>query len=46
MSNDTHQIAYVRPGSLADQAGIGTGDTILKAGGKELKDIFDYYYYE
>ena len=46
MSNNTHEIAAVRPGSLADRAGIRPGDTILKAGGKELRDIFDYYYYE
>ncbi|MQN00564.1 MAG: DUF512 domain-containing protein [Lachnospiraceae bacterium] len=46
MSNDTHEIESVRRGSLAERAGIRPGDTILKAGGKELKDIFDYYYYE
>lgn len=46
MSNDTHRIAYVREDSLAERAGIKAGDVILKAGGKELKDIFDYYYYE
>lgn len=46
MSNNTHEIAAVRPGSLADKAGIRPGDIILKAGGKELRDIFDYYYYE
>lgn len=46
MSNNTHEIAAVRSGSLADRAGIRPGDTILKAGGKELRDIFDYYYYE
>ena len=43
---NTHRISGVRPGSIAEEAGILPGDVLLKAGGQELNDIFDYYYYE
>ena len=43
---NTHRISAVRPGSIAQEAGIVPGDILLKAGGQELNDIFDYYYYE
>ncbi len=41
----SHEIQSVRPGSLADLAGLKAKDTIIKMNNVLLKDIFDYHYY-
>ena len=43
-SENTHVIASVEEDSPAFRAGLRAGDILLSANGKDLKDIFDYYY--
>src|SRR5215210_903797 len=35
----------VRPGSLADAAGIRPGSRVLAANGRELRDVVDFQFY-
>ncbi len=39
-----HIITGVSKGSIAEELGIEAGDKLLLAGGKEIKDVFDYHY--
>lgn len=36
------EVQYVLPESIAEEAGIESGDRILSINGQEIKDIFDY----
>lgn len=45
MTNTSHKIAQVSPGSPAMEAGLKVGDIILKINNVTLNDIFDYHYY-
>ncbi len=38
------KVADVRPGTPADKAGIKPGDVIIKMGGREIANIYDYTY--
>jgi S1-C subfamily serine protease len=38
------KVGDVRPGTPAEKAGIKPGDIIVKMGGKEIKNIYDYTY--
>lgn len=38
-------VSGVRPGSLADLAGIAPGDAVLSAGGHALRDVVDLQFY-
>jgi putative radical SAM enzyme (TIGR03279 family) len=39
-------ISGVRPGSLADEAGIEAGDALVTLGGRVLRDAVDYQFYQ
>ena len=39
-------ISGVRPGSLADQAGIAAGDSVVALDGRVLRDVVDYQFYQ
>jgi putative radical SAM enzyme (TIGR03279 family) len=39
-------ISGVRPGSLAEEAGIEPGDTLVSLGGRVLRDAVDYQFYQ
>ena len=39
-------ISGVRPGSLADQAGIAPGDAVVALDGRVLRDVVDYQFYQ
>jgi putative radical SAM enzyme (TIGR03279 family) len=39
-----HVIKSVRPGSIAEEMGIESGDVLLSVGGQQIEDIFDYQY--
>jgi putative radical SAM enzyme (TIGR03279 family) len=39
-------VSGVRPGSLADSAGIEAGDAIISAGGHVLRDVVDLQFYQ
>ena len=44
MKKDTHTIAGVAKGSIAEELELAPGDVILTVNGQELEDIFDYHY--
>jgi len=39
------QVARVRPGSIADSAGIGAGDRLLSVNGHILRDVIDFRFF-
>ncbi len=39
-------VSGVRPGSLASEAGIEPGDSVVSVGGRALRDVVDYQFYE
>lgn len=39
-------ISGVRPGSLAEEAGIAPGDAIVTLGGRVLRDVVDFQFYQ
>ena len=39
-----HRIKAVRPGSIAEEMQIGSGDKLLAIDGQEIRDVFDYYF--
>lgn len=39
-----HIIKSVKPGSIAEEMGIESGDVLLSIGGRQIEDIFDYQY--
>jgi putative radical SAM enzyme (TIGR03279 family) len=39
-------ISGVRPGSLAEEAGIEPGNAVLSLGGRVLRDVVDYQFYQ
>ncbi|MBK6662686.1 MAG: PDZ domain-containing protein [Thermoflexaceae bacterium] len=39
-------ISGVRPGSLAEEAGIEPGDAIVSLGGRVLRDVVDLQFYQ
>ncbi|MFN0148436.1 MAG: DUF512 domain-containing protein [Dehalococcoidia bacterium] len=39
-------ISGVRPGSLADEAGLAAGDSIVALDGRTLRDVVDYQFYQ
>ncbi len=39
-------VSGVRPGSLANEAGIEPGDAVVSVGGRALRDVVDYQFYE
>jgi putative radical SAM enzyme (TIGR03279 family) len=41
-----NKIFVVQSGSIAEEAGIETGDYLLSINGQNIKDIFDYRYYQ
>ncbi len=45
MSNKV-KICTVQPGSIAEEAGIEAGDSLLSINKETVKDIFDYRYYQ
>ena len=45
MKQKGHKIATVKPGSIAAEMEMETGDILLEINGKEIEDIFDYQYY-
>jgi putative radical SAM enzyme (TIGR03279 family) len=40
------QVSAVRPGSLAEEAGIEAGDAVVSVGGRVLRDVVDYQFYQ
>lgn len=46
MSKNKIRICTVLPGSIAEEAGIESGDMLLSINGESIKDIFDYRYYQ
>ena len=44
MNKQTHKIAQVAPGSIAEELELSPGDVILEINGQPLEDIFDYHY--
>ncbi len=44
MNKQTHRIAAVAEGSIADELELSAGDVILEINGQELEDIFDYHF--
>ena len=42
MHNINRKIAYVEPGSLAEEAGIAAGDTLISVNGISPRDILEY----
>jgi putative radical SAM enzyme (TIGR03279 family) len=40
------KICIVQPGSIAEEAGVEAGDLLLSINGQDIKDIFDYRYYQ
>lgn len=44
MKKQTHKIASVAPGSIAEELELEPGDVLLKINDKEIEDIFDYHY--
>lgn len=44
MHKEDRTISYVEPGSLAEEAGLCPGDTLLKINGQEFHDILEYRY--
>ncbi|MDD6038635.1 MAG: DUF512 domain-containing protein [bacterium] len=44
MNTNTHKIASVLPGSIAEELELEPGDMILQINGKEIEDIFDFHY--
>lgn len=44
-TSDGGLIEAVRPGSLAEQAGIRPGTRVLAANGHTLRDVIDYHFY-
>ena len=44
MKKNTHTIAEIAGGSIAEELGLAPGDVILEINGQELEDIFDYHY--
>lgn len=45
MKQKGHKIATVKPGSIAAEMEMETGDILLEINGNEIEDIFDYQYY-
>lgn len=45
MKKHLHKIAWVEPGSIAEELGLEPGDAIEEINGNEIEDIFDYQYY-
>lgn len=39
------QVAHVRPGSIADSAGIRAGDKLLSVNGRTLRDVIDFRFF-
>src|SRR6266853_5230751 len=39
-------ISGVRPGSLAAEAGIAPGDQLITLGGRVMRDVVDYQFYQ
>ncbi|MCU6746795.1 DUF512 domain-containing protein [Faecalicatena acetigenes] len=39
-----HRVKAVRPGSIAEEMQIGSGDKLLAIDGQEIRDVFDYYF--
>ncbi|HEY4643824.1 MAG TPA: PDZ domain-containing protein, partial [Bacteroidota bacterium] len=39
-----YKVGGVTPGSPAEKAGIKAGDLMVKFGGKEIRNIYDYTY--
>lgn len=39
-----HVIKNVRPGSIAEEMGIESGDVLLSVNGQQIEDIFDFQY--
>lgn len=39
-----HIIKCVKPGSIAEEMGIESGDVLLSISGRQIEDIFDYQY--
>ena len=44
MNKQTHKIAQVAPGSIAEELELAPGDVILAINDQPLEDIFDYHY--
>ncbi len=44
MNKQTHTIAQVAPGSIAEELELAPGDVILAINDQPLEDIFDYHY--
>lgn len=44
MKKNTHVIAAVEAGSIAEELELAPGDVMLAINGQELEDIFDYHY--
>ena len=44
MNKQTHKIAQVAPGSIAEELELAPGDVILAINYQPLEDIFDYHY--
>ncbi len=44
MNKQTHKIAQVAPGSIAEEMELTPGDVILAINDQPLEDIFDYHY--
>ncbi len=39
-------VSSVRPGSLAEEAGIGAGDAVLSVAGRTIRDVVDLQFYQ
>jgi putative radical SAM enzyme (TIGR03279 family) len=39
-------ISGIRPGSLAEEAGLGAGDLLVSLDGRVLRDVVDYQFYQ
>ncbi len=44
MNKNTHKIASIAPGSIAEELELEPGDVILQINDQEIEDIFDYHY--
>ena len=44
MNKQTHRIAQVTEGSIAEELELAPGDVILEINGQPLEDIFDYHF--